>query len=186
MTLPNEFRPLGNMKRSQESCDFEGYWRSIRPNDVELPLKSSVNPARLKSLIGWLAFARVEEDRFATTVTMIGQSIRDLIGFNLTGMNFNDLDNLPDKEAARKRHLGYHDHPFGRVEELDIRFSNDISAVCELTLFPVWGENQERILFCLLQPKNTDPRLVLDNRGFLTQGSIDAAYIDLGNGVPAE
>ena len=115
---------------------------------------------------------------------MIGQSIRDLIGFNLTGMDFNDLDLSVEPEVTRKRQLGYHDYPYGRVVGLHLRFSNDISAICELTLLPVWGKDRERVLFCLLQPPYGDQRDITDHQAHLTTGAAEFMYLDLGNGVP--
>lgn len=173
-----------DMERTQNSLDFEASWRGIRTEGEHIPLRSAFSPKTFKSHLPYICIAEVDPIKDTMFIRLAGTSIRDYLGFELTGIDFNLLSETSRTEVSQQRRTGYHDHPFGRCELIEIIFSGNISTQCELTLFPLYGSKKERLLFVLLTPCFDRQRYLDATNRPISNGFSEELFIDIGDGIP--
>ena len=171
--------------RSQDSLRFQDHWESFRAEEELVPQRSSVRPEVLRDLLKTTIIAQVDEEGARLDVRLAGTTIRDYIGFELTGRNFLDFDESSDDANGQEIRKNYHDWPCGRFERLNVVFSNERTFTSDVTVLPLWGNAQERLLLVLVEPPLMTKLGKLQSSTLVaTQNSIFATSIDIGNGVP--
>lgn len=117
-------------------------------------------------------------------IRLAGSAIRDLVGFELTGKNFLDFDSEQNKEPGWRHRVAYHDHPCGRYEVLDVRYSSRLYRECALTILPLLGSKGERLIFVFVE--RIEPTMPHHDEGTatITEPVKTAMHIDIGAGVP--
>ena len=79
------------MNRTLESIEFEERWKQIRTTDELVPLKSDLSPKLFRNFLVSMALAEVDIINNTAIVRLAGTKIRDYVGFETTGTDFNSL-----------------------------------------------------------------------------------------------
>lgn len=174
---------MSTSSRSQASRAFQQQWMKLRKDNESVPRFQSTDILSFAEFVHTLVLIRVDFDTRTMPVEYAGSLIRDLLGFEMTGHDFLEFDIPIDSDASWGHRRAYHDHPYGRYEELDIKFRGGGNFRCALTSLPVFGAEREPKLLTLVE------RLDASIRPELEQGKISGdielmELIDLGAGVP--
>jgi hypothetical protein len=171
------------MKRTSKGIEFENTWRNIRHNGKLVPLKSNLTPQHFKNFLPLMAIADVDIDNGSVVVRLAGTAIREIIGIEVTGMDFMAIHPDVDMKLGIERRKMYHDHPIGRSEMLHVNFKSEMSMDCELTILPIYGANAERMLAILLTPLGQPKLRVREAKELLSIIGTDGVSLDIGAGV---
>jgi hypothetical protein len=173
------------MERSSNSIEFERAWGCLREDKQLVPLRSNLNPADFEEFLPLMAIAVFDLEAGTTIVRLAATRIREIFGFELTGMDFNKFGSAgADMSIDRRR--GYHVFSYGRCEQMDVNFAGGIVIKCELTNLPLWSDSDERLLIVLLTPLIA-PKHLHDEEGDVLVESFSAeVFIDLGGGLPVD
>ena len=172
------------MKRSADSLKFEHLWKSLRKDGQLIPDKSTFRPTVFRSLLPRIALCEIDPVMESFTVRLIGEKARELLGFDLKGVDLNTFAQADHLKTRVKRQKLYHDGPMGRAEIAQFRRPDGLIGNYEVTYFPIWGTLGERLVaFLFVETKQ--PKVISDhsdrdqNIGFLIED-----LIDIGSGIP--
>lgn len=171
-------------KRSELSLTFERRWSEIRREGELVPPRAAFEPVNLIEFLPTLALVEIDPQARSMPVKLAGSAIRDLIGFELTGRDFLETHTDLDEAAVWQHRTTYHDHPCGRYEVLDIKFSGGFRVECCLTILPLWGTNQQRLIVLYAEPQEISTARPPKDSVAISSPAKFASCIDIGGGVP--
>lgn len=172
------------MTRSPASLDFGAKWAGLRAASDLVPLRNALSPAKFKSYLPATAIIEIDPVARTMPIRLAGTALRNLTGFEMTGHNFMDFDKNTQDEAGWALRLAYHDHPVGRYDEILINFDGGLKIDCALTALPIWGRNETRQIFVLVEPRETTAAHMEEQKALLTERPNMTHYIDIGAGIP--
>lgn len=170
------------MPRSANSLDFEKAWSDLRAEGELIPPRSALRPVDFKEYLPTMGIVEIDTERHTMPIRLAGTAIRDFVGFELTGQNFLDYDAEGERGWAWR--LKYHEHPCGRYEELLVSFRQDLKIECALTILPLIGPENGRLVVVLFEPIAPEQSILNTDPAILTEIPTHAESIDIGAGVP--
>lgn len=172
-------------ERSNMSLAFQQQWEQLRANGELVPSRSAFSPTKLVQFLPMIALVEIDLVSRTMPVKLAGSGIRDFLGFELTGKDFLATHLDADVETAWDHRRAYHDHPCGRYEVLDIKFSGKVPTETCLTILPLRGSNGERLVALFAESGQSIISLDEPRPRTISSPAKFASYIDLGTGVPA-
>lgn len=87
-------------QQSETSLRFESHWADLRKGDELVPLYSTFDPLDLADLLPLLVIAEIDLEALTMPIILAGKTIRDFVGFELTGQDFLENDKTDDLELG--------------------------------------------------------------------------------------
>ena len=175
---------ISAMERTADSLEFEKLWRSLRLDDEGMPHQNHFDPVKFKHYLSRLMILEMDPAKNLSVIKLMGQKVRDRLGFDGRGLNFNDISTQQQDRAHKERQAAYHDHPVGRVAWIEVFAEGRQGALYETTYLPIRGKEGERLVYSLVIPvKMSIPFRVGDGPVNLFQ-TVSEIFLDLGHGVP--
>lgn len=173
-------------QRSARSREFEALWRAL-PREGLVPPRSAFAPARAaKFLRNLMLVEGPGPNRPALTFRLVGDALTELIGVNLTGLNY--LDFIPDEQRAEALEAGrlICNHPCGIWQLNPVHFDRGISQIIEATIFPLGpgADGVPLMLGCLVFLQQTMQPVPAVDKAVNAETSAVYEFIDIGAGVP--
>lgn len=172
-----------NEHRSETSLQFERQWATLRNGDELVPLYSAFDPLDFAEYLSLLVIAEIDLEKQTMPIRLAGNTIRDFVGFELTGKDFLDYDNSENSEISWRHRMSYHDCPCGRFELVDVRYGSGLYMECALTILPLAGNNHERMIVILAEPLAPQAFIPEKETATVAEAAKFGDYIDIGAGV---
>lgn len=172
--------------RSETSLAFERQWSALRGEGELVPAHAAFDPVAFVDLLPVLVIAEIDLDSKTMPIILAGSAIRDFVGFELTGEDFLKYDSEVNEQQGWQHRRYYHDHPCGRYEELDVRFTGGLHMECALTILPLGGSKGRRLIAILVEPMESVLPPASSDPATIAEPAKVGVYIDVGAGVPAE
>lgn len=171
-------------ERSKSSLAVQEQWSRLRSEGELILPRSAFDPKYFVEFLPFLVMAELDLTTKTMPIRLAGSAIRDLVGFELTGKNFLDFDSEPNKEPGWRHRVAYHDHPCGRYEVLDVRYSSRLCRECALTILPLLGSRGERLIFVYVERIESTMPHHDEGTATIAEPVKMAMHIDIGSGVP--
>lgn len=175
--------------RTLESRAFEAMWRALPREDGLIPLRTAFRPEIAPRFLAHVALLDIHLNdetggKVTTRLRLTGGILRDLIGENVTGLDYLDL--VPDR-AYQANHLRLCvETPCAAWSLAPVVYERDYTSLVEITHFPLTDEKTgNRIALLLLSEIGTRNAGARTVRGpFEMKPAIAKCFIDIGAGVP--
>ena len=175
--------------RTQESRTFETMWRAL-PRHGLAPHRSSFRPERAGRLLSNIVLLEISPGAAAdgsdmtTCVRLVGGALRDLAGFNVTGMDYLDL--VPDRSYQSHHLMTCLTRPCAAWSLAPVVYDRDYSSLIEITHFPLIDDKTGNHLALILMVEIRNDLLLRQNtsRPIEMRPAVKKAFIDIGAGLP--
>tara|TARA_R110002124_G_scaffold5415_19_gene34710 strand:+ start:2347 stop:2946 length:600 start_codon:yes stop_codon:yes gene_type:complete len=171
--------------RSPQSLAFEAMWRALPREGNGVPKRSAFLPERAAKLLPHIALVEIHTDAPMTTkVRLIGNTLRMLSGFDVTGLDYLDMAVDRDYYAARTR--AYVGHPCGNWSAAPIIYERGYQSVMEMTCLPLTDDTTggHLILALIYETGDALPEHRMVGLPIELHAAIVNEFIDIGAGVP--
>lgn len=171
--------------RSERSKAFEALWRSLRGEGL-VPPRSAFDPARAAGFLRNLILVEAPDaERPVLRFPLVGDALTQLIGTNLTGMDY--LDFLPAEQRAEALESARQicTRPCGIWQLNPVHYERGVSQMIEATIFPLGpaADGIPLMLGCLeFLPEQFPPVPTVD-KAVTAETSAIYEFIDIGAGV---
>lgn len=172
-------------ERSEESLAFQSQWEALRGIGELVPARSAFLPSKFIEFLPSVVLVEIDLVARTMLVKLAGSGIRGFLGFELTGRDFLAAHIDADVENAWEHRRAYHDHPCGRYEVLDMKFSGDVQTESSLTILPLRGPGDERLIVLYAEPRKIILSEDKPRSDIVSSPAKFVSYIDLGAGIPA-
>ena len=171
--------------QSEDSLAFTRQWAHLREGDALVPSYAAFDPLDFVDFLSMLVIAEIDYEAGTMPIKLAGNTIRDFVGFELTGQDFLQFDKTDNDEKSWRHRRAYHNHPCGRYERLDVRFDSGIFMECALTILPLLGKKEERLIVIFVEP--IVPQSIAPNSETATiaEAAKFGVYLDIGAGIPS-
>lgn len=173
-------------QRSEKGLAFERQWSKLRNKGELIPPHSAFDLLEFLDFLPVLVIAEIDLASRTMPIRFAGNAIRDFVGIELTGKDFIEYDSNADPEVSWQHRQAYHDHPCGRYEVLDIKFQGGFHMECALTILPLTGTNDERLVVTLVEPIESKVSIISSEAELIAEALKYGAYLDIGSGIPTQ
>lgn len=173
-------------QRSEKSLTFERQWSELRKEGELILSRSAFDPLDFLDFLPVLVIAEIDLASRTMPIRFAGSAIRDFVGFELTGKDFIEYDSNANAEVGWQHRQAYHDHPCGRYEVLDIKFQGGFHMECALTILPLTGTNEERLVVTLVEPIESKVSIINSETELIAEALKYGTYLDTGSGTPTQ
>lgn len=182
MSAPPRF-----LSRSQESHDFEAFWRSLRDGGIA-PTRGAFTPAKARRFLGDIVLMDPPtEENPAYRIRLTGQRFDNLIGVNLTGRN--NLDFMPERyhEGSIAAGRNVVELPCGVWQISPAHLVRGYATNLEVTAFPLGTKGEPSLILMHVRAAGGLDTVSLPTvHGVGIDTAVTHKYIDIGAGVPVE
>jgi hypothetical protein len=172
-------------RRSEQSLAFEAMWREL-PKEGPVPHRSAFRPERAARLLSNIVLLEINPEPPVTTrIRLVGGTLRNLAGMDVTGLDYLDLVPDRDYQAAHLRTCAL--HPCATWSASPVIYERGYNSLMEITNFPLIcdrpGERLGLVLICEL---GSDlPEQSATGKPLELRPAIAKIAIDIGAGVPS-
>ncbi|MDR3499211.1 MAG: PAS domain-containing protein [Parvibaculum sp.] len=170
--------------RSGQSLAFEAMWRGL-PRDGLVPQRSSFRPELAAKMLANLVLLEVRLGATTTTrIRLVGGVLRDLVGANVTGLDYLAL--VPDKDHQSGYLRRCLMHPCASWAASPIEYERGYTGLFEITSFPLAGEEagQYFSLAYVYEFGSAEPGHASIGGPVEVKPAVARRYIDIGAGIP--
>jgi hypothetical protein len=168
--------------RTTESIAFQEAW-TIAKGDEPFPRRDAIELRRFVPFVSLMAIIEVDKRARALPFRLSGSGFFDLLGFELTGMDYLDLVDPAIRDGAFDSVAACLSQPCGLWQSTPTEIDGGGMASFELTIFPISknGKDADHILVFVTREKHPDEGVPVIKR---VQHSTIWQWIDLGFGLP--
>lgn len=168
--------------RTPESVAFQEAWFRAK-GEAAFPSRNAIELKSFTSFASLMAIIEVDKFSRSLPFRLCGTGFFDLLGFDLTGMDYLDLVDPEIKDGAYESVVACLSQPCGLWQSTPSEISGGQTILFELTIFPIskTGMDADHILVLVTREKNPDSAVPMIER---IQHSTVWQWIDLGFGLP--
>lgn len=171
--------------RSAQSLAFEAMWRDL-PRDGLVPRRSAFRPERAARLLANIVLIDINTETPVTTrIRLMGGTLRNLAGIDVTGLDYLDL--VPDRDYQARHLAACVLHPCATWSASPVVYQRGYNSLTEITNFPLiddaTGGHVGLVLIHEIGSDLSKSRAI--GKPVELRPAIAKMFIDIGAGVPA-
>jgi hypothetical protein len=168
--------------RTLESVAFEEAWRQAR-GDRPFPQRSDIELKSFARFAPLMVIIEPDPQKVALPFRLTGSGFFDLLGFDLTGMDYLDLVDPAIKQDAYNAVVACMLHPCGLWQSTPTQIAGGERAFFELTILPISksGDAADHVLIFVTRERRPDGAIPNIQR---VEHTTIWHWIDTGAGVP--
>lgn len=168
--------------RTAESLAFEQAWRRAR-GDAPFPARSDIGLKTFARFASLMVIIEPDPEKVALPFRLTGSGFFDLLGFDLTGMDYLDLVDPSIKQDAYDSVVACMRQPCGLWQSTPTQITGGETAFFELTILPMSksGGEADHVLIFVTRERRPDGAIPNIQR---VEHSTEWAWIDTGFGLP--
>ncbi|HSM96125.1 MAG TPA: PAS domain-containing protein [Rhizomicrobium sp.] len=171
------------LSRSQESRDFEEFWRRLRGGNI-VPARSAFNLARAARFIRDLVLLEAPSpERRSLRIRLAGERYQEIAGQTLSGKDHLEFLEPEYRDGALTTGWLMATQPCGLWQITPMHLPSGYGRYIEVTGFPL-GAGEDHIPLLLCHVRLTDMLLHTGDHKFSMDTATQFHFIDVGCGLP--